>query len=234
MSIDNILEDTIQRFFTEDISFNYLREWINTPPIFETIPNPTPEQSPQQEEEEEDEEIPDLIDPITGRVVTPPVDEGLRLWTNVIRDYDAQIRLYQENIRTILDITQTFLPQRRIREPASTRPNNSYWTNILRNNGITIGNNAFTIDMERIFPSYRSNVPPTDLEIENATTTFVCDLSNNPLTSNICPISLEDFQNGESLTRILHCRHVFKTAELTRWFTRNSHCPTCRYDIRRI
>ena len=53
-SINNILEDTIQRFFTEsyhDSSLNYLREWVNTP-NFENI---------RREEDEDTDSIPDLI-----------------------------------------------------------------------------------------------------------------------------------------------------------------------------
>jgi len=47
-----------------------------------------------------------------------------------------------------------------------------------------------------------------------------------------CPITLEEFENGEELCRIRFCRHVFKWKYLQEWFCTNSHCPVCRYDIR--
>lgn len=47
-----------------------------------------------------------------------------------------------------------------------------------------------------------------------------------------CPITLEEFEVGEELSRIRFCRHVFKWKYLQEWFCTNSHCPVCRYDIR--
>ena len=217
MNINNILEDTIQRFFTEsnDISFNYLREWINIP------------QSEPQNVSDTDS-IPDLIDPTMSAPPAPPSDHGMQMWSNMINDYHSQMRMYQENIRTILDITQNFLPQNR-NPPSSQGNNNSFWRDLLRNN-------TYSLEIERILPSLftnTNNIPPTASQISSTTTNFTYDISNNPLISNQCPISLEEFQDGEQLTRIIRCGHVFKTTELSRWFLRNSHCPSCRYDIRR-
>ena len=147
------------------------------------------------------------------------------------------MRMYQENVRTILDITQNLLPidrnnrTQRTRTNANANSNSNFWRDLLRNND-------YTIDIERILPNFFSsninanNIPPTQTEILHATTMLNYDVSNNELTSNICPISLEEFRNGESLTRINHCGHVFRSTELSRWFVRNPHCPSCRYDIR--
>lgn len=46
-----------------------------------------------------------------------------------------------------------------------------------------------------------------------------------------CPISLDDFEYGEELCEIRHCHHVFKWTSLQNWFSRNTQCPVCRYDI---
>lgn len=235
-SSSNILEDTIQRFFMNtidsiDASFNLFNQYqYITTPIFQDMQTQT-----QRVPEEDTDSIPDLIDPTTG---APPAaapsagapassDRPIQLWTNVLEDYHAQMRMYQENMRTILDITQNFLPERRI--PLSRTNDSSFWRDLLRNN-------TYSVEIERILPSLftnTNNTSPTSGQITSATTVFTYDISNNPLTSQICPISLEDFRDGESLTYINHCNHVFKTAELNRWFTRNAHCPTCRYDIRR-
>jgi len=221
--IDNLLEETINRFFTldTDTSFNYLQSWINIP----TVPSPT----------YDNDSIPDLIDPNPNpNSVDPPVsnprtidDRGIQLWGNVVDDYHTQMRMYQENIQSILDITRNFLPQRSINpHPRTNNTNNtSIWRDLVRNN-------QYSIEIERILPSLFSTNVPTANQIASSTIEFTCDLSNNPINYQVCPISLEDFHDGESLTRILHCGHIFKTGELTRWFTRNSHCPTCRYDIR--
>ena len=47
----------------------------------------------------------------------------------------------------------------------------------------------------------------------------------------VCPISLEDFQEGDSITRIRECLHEFKTPHLSRWFLRSSRCPVCRWNL---
>ena len=221
-NINNILDDTIQRFFTEysDNSLNFLREYITIPPIISRVV-----------EEEDSDSMPDLIDPAVEPAPAPvesaPAaysDRGMQLWANVLEDYHTQMRMYQENVRTILDITQTFLPPQR--ERVSTNP--SSFIDLLRNN-------TYSVEIERLMPSLfpnRENVSPTAFQIASATTTFSCDLSNNPISAQVCPISLEEFRDGEQLTRIRHCGHLFKTVELSRWFTRNAHCPSCRFDIR--
>ena len=50
--------------------------------------------------------------------------------------------------------------------------------------------------------------------------------------NNRCPITLEDFQENETVCQIKHCRHTFKEQSLRNWFQNNVRCPVCRYDIR--
>ena len=47
-----------------------------------------------------------------------------------------------------------------------------------------------------------------------------------------CPITLTNFNNYDSVTRIKFCGHIFLSNSLTRWFDNNVRCPMCRYDIR--
>jgi len=56
------------------------------------------------------------------------------------------------------------------------------------------------------------------------------DASQNQM-SNVCPISLEDFSEGETILQIRECRHVFKPAQLRRWFERHNCCPVCRRNL---
>ena len=72
---------------------------------------------------------------------------------------------------------------------------------------------------------------PTSQEIQNATELFIYE-PRNRLAYTTCPISLEEFREGEPLMRIYGCGHIFKAFELQRWFLRNTKCPSCRYDIR--
>jgi len=74
-------------------------------------------------------------------------------------------------------------------------------------------------------------VRPTQFQIDSSVEYFVYDPSAG-LIEGRCPISLEDFCSGEELSRIRYCHHVFKRNVLQDWFSRNVHCPVCRYDIR--
>jgi len=47
-----------------------------------------------------------------------------------------------------------------------------------------------------------------------------------------CPITLEDFMEGDEVTRIRPCGHVFHTQSIRNWFSNRVRCPVCRYDIR--
>jgi hypothetical protein len=72
-------------------------------------------------------------------------------------------------------------------------------------------------------------VRPTRAQIANATEHIEY---TNELSQTECPITLEPFQEGEPVCRIIHCGHIFKNDGLTRWFQGNVRCPVCRFDIR--
>ena len=77
-----------------------------------------------------------------------------------------------------------------------------------------------------------SNVFPTISQIMNAVDIFIYNEENQiRVTETRCPISLEDFVIGEELCEIKHCHHIFKWSSLQGWFSRNTCCPVCRYDI---
>jgi len=68
----------------------------------------------------------------------------------------------------------------------------------------------------------------TDRQVELGTRTVLYDISMNELR---CPISLDEFAEGEEIAQIIGCGHVFKCAPLREWFRRNTHCPVCRYNL---
>ena len=67
-------------------------------------------------------------------------------------------------------------------------------------------------------------------QIESATQTVTYATDNFNTTQ--CPISLDDFVENEMVCQIIHCRHVFKQRNITRWLETNAHCPVCRHDLR--
>ena len=75
-----------------------------------------------------------------------------------------------------------------------------------------------------------SNDGLTQTEIQNATTLFVYS-DTTPHVYTQCPISFDEFVNGETIIRINHCGHIFRPTELRQWLSRHTGCPVCRYNI---
>ena len=72
---------------------------------------------------------------------------------------------------------------------------------------------------------------PTASQIETATRRVLYRDIAAPINSS-CPISMENFNDNETVTIIRHCGHIFNIDELATWFQSNCRCPVCRYDIR--
>jgi hypothetical protein len=74
-------------------------------------------------------------------------------------------------------------------------------------------------------------INPTQTQIELATRNVrYCDIVT-PMNRS-CPISLETFNDNDTVTIIRFCGHIFNTEQIRQWFTTNCRCPVCRYDIR--
>jgi len=93
----------------------------------------------------------------------------------------------------------------------------------------------------RIFGRYTTQqnviVRPTTEQILNATEEITFEEPNvvneeDDTRHSRCPITLEDFADGELVTRIRHCGHTFNRPAIANWFNTNVRCPVCRYDIR--
>ncbi len=78
-------------------------------------------------------------------------------------------------------------------------------------------------------------VTPSQEQIDLATSDYIYterDQVSNP--EQRCPISMDEFEIGDTLCRINYCGHIFKKQSLVRWFGTNVRCPVCRFDIRDI
>lgn len=72
---------------------------------------------------------------------------------------------------------------------------------------------------------------PTIIEILRATESKIYSEIIDPVNTS-CPITQEEFSENQEIIQIKHCHHNFKPDALLRWFSRNSTCPYCRYDIK--
>ena len=167
---------------------------------------------------------------------------------------DNMIR-YQENLTSYLTLLTELVTNEEIYERLNNnRPaqRTSFFSRnrpFTFNNGTTANTNT-TTDMDtntdplvtygmRLFTNPNENINlfenvvihPTPLQIAQSTELITYE-ENELFLNRRCPISLEEFRNGEQIRRIIHCGHCFNTLSFDRWFSRNVRCPVCRYDIR--
>lgn len=151
-------------------------------------------------------------------------------------NYQENMRLYQHNMSLMLRHLQTVnRSQTTTNSVGSTRQRQRTRIPPLFSNGNeNLSFEIQTFPFYGVFPS-SSGEPlhsiPTIQQFTNAIET--CTYTEEEFSSTrTCSITLDDFQEQEQIYRIKHCRHVFKIPALQNWFSRNSHCPVCRYDIR--
>jgi hypothetical protein len=143
----------------------------------------------------------------------------------ILNDYNENQRLYHENIRRIFSHLDNTPPTNPIfsTTPQTTRPRATSFGNItdrivyylLRNNSAAVAT--------------QETAAPTQQQIAASTENLTYRTAAHRETT--CPISLETFQEGEPITRIRHCGHIFRQPDLSRWFSQHSMCPVCRYNI---
>ena len=189
-------------------------------------------------------------------------DDFTSRWFRYVESHQEQMRLYQQNTLQMIRVSQTLTRILQVnmrpfqaRETASTNTPTSppivlssqqntlmppHVRDFLSRNGFNIDVQGFSIPLPTLLrqaitsgtadpsPSF-----PTIRQIMDNTERFILNQDNSMrMDDTRCPISLEDFQVGEELCEIKHCHHVFKWSSLQNWFSRNSHCPVCRHDIR--
>ena len=78
-----------------------------------------------------------------------------------------------------------------------------------------------------------SNDAPVERGLSHAElSSGVEEIMYNPsLSIHHCPISWEEFEEGQFVYRIRHCGHIFNKDNLNNWFRRHTACPLCRYDL---
>ena len=66
-------------------------------------------------------------------------------------------------------------------------------------------------------------------DVEDATQHVV--YSSDEFNETHCPITHEEFQDGETVCQIRHCSHIFRRPALMRWFDTHTTCPVCRHEL---
>ena len=196
----------------------------------------------------------------TLREIMNACNSNTREYSSNMREYSSNFHEYSSNIDFVLQILRTMYEEsnadnRRTSSSLETNPENTFQptTSPTTNAGPT--SNAgprpstnsvsspspltayYTIRQIYNTPQVNTRedviVRPSNEEINRATQGLV--YSNDIIFMNSqCPISLDEFTEGELVRRILHCGHTFREAPIRRWFETNVRCPVCRHDIRDI
>ena len=161
-------------------------------------------------------------------------------------DYSKIMRGYNDNMYSMINVLRDCItvppnpnrhPRRERQVPTRTTYSSPSYTNTTTQAPPTRTANSVPIFTYLFYPERTRQefqdvvVRPTQQQINTATEriTFSIDETNINIR---CPITLEEFQEGDSLCQIIPCSHLFRELPLRNWFRSNVRCPVCRYDIR--
>jgi hypothetical protein len=161
---------------------------------------------------------------------------------DTISGYNANTRLILDIIRALRqDIAANIQPtnNRQPPQPPPT-PFNNQQRFFSRNNNSPTGSarqpvRLFNVDLLSTMYTNQPNlqdviVRPTANQLNAALETIT--YAQSARSHSRCPITLEDFVEGDQVTRIRPCGHMFQTQSIRNWFSNRVRCPVCRCDIR--
>tara|TARA_B100001287_G_scaffold235848_1_gene208147 strand:- start:14908 stop:15903 length:996 start_codon:yes stop_codon:yes gene_type:complete len=186
------------------------------------------------------------------------INRQLDTISNLIVLYNYNHLEYQRNINTLMSLLQLNQQSYRTRVNLNNTTNTSRASNIQNPSANTRrqyvwrsynqspqptniwngarNSNLFNDEWANILNSYLNQVEQerrlTNTEITEATRTFTYNENmNDTLSDNRCPISLETFVNGDILSEVRGCGHIFRRDNLLRWLSRSNCCPICRFNM---
>ena len=150
--------------------------------------------------------------------------EFLRTFINeynqIIRTHTEMMSEYNSNIRNILSIIQRTSDYGHTHTPASTPTTRS-------SSRSDIATLIYLLSQAGVDDA-RAGLSQS--QIENATESVLYTPDAFPEITQ-CPISLDEFEDGELVCQIRHCRHIFKRRNIMRWLETHICCPVCRHDL---
>ena len=160
----------------------------------------------------------------------------------IMTQYNENMSNYQENVRLFIQTMNSILllhrtnDARQQQQSQQQAPSPIYVNTPRRNRD---RNPTHTILSYLLQPYVTATaatyedviVRPSEDEINHALRRYTWGQETSTRHTR-CPITLEEFQENESVCEIIHCGHIFKEESILDWFNRNVRCPVCRYDIR--
>jgi len=186
------------------------------------------------------------------------ISDTIFLLQELLYLYNTNMFEYQDNMRTIIEVIRILIENSNytatnegansIRTTPIINPTPNTNRNIGSiNNPIMQSRSSIDLNSLIYYAIYQNNtiarepagfqnnviVSPTLQQIQGATTSYLYNQDGNGTENYItCPITQEEFQDGEQVCRIINCGHTFKKTAIMQWFETSVRCPVCRYDIR--
>ena len=152
------------------------------------------------------------------------VNRQLDTINNLIQNYNNNMNEYQRNMGLLA--TMVYSNGQLFRWTMMQSSQRAY-------NRIPTQGPYFTYSNMR--PPMRTATPSSisEQEMNTIVRTFTFSEEISPsLNETRCPISLQEYNNGDELCEINACGHVFLKSNLLRWLQRNNTCPICRRQLR--
>ena len=141
-------------------------------------------------------------------------------YNQIIRTHTEMMSEYNRNVRNILTLIQRNGEYGSTPTPAPTPTTRS-------SNRSDIATLIYLLSQAGVEET-RAGLSP--IQIANATENVLYTTESFPEITQ-CPISLDEFEDGEVVCQIRHCRHIFKARNIRRWFETHTCCPVCRHDL---
>lgn len=140
-------------------------------------------------------------------------------YNQVIRTHTEMMSEYNRNVRNIITLIQRNGEYTHTPAPTPTTRSS--------NNRSDIATLIYLLSQAGVDDV---RVGLTQSQIANSTDNVIYTLEAFPEITQ-CPISLDEFEDGEVVCQIRHCRHIFRRRNIMRWFETHSCCPVCRHDL---
>ena len=167
----------------------------------------------------------------------PPVYDAIY---SLMRGYNSNMTAYQDNMSSLIatfmnDVRDVRIQRGHTVPPQSgpsrheqfvptnpTRPTSTPVTPIIR---------RASVPFAGFVSSFLQQPLITQRQMDEYTENITYTETNTSCVNTTCPITLDDFQEGESLILLRGCGHGFRPEAIRQWFRTDTRCPLCRQNV---
>ncbi len=148
-------------------------------------------------------------------------------YNNIIRNHTEMMMEYNRNIHNILIMLQRYSDYTPP-PPTPTPTSTAMPTPTRSSNRSDIATLLYRLSQSNLVEESQRGL--SQAQINSATENVVYTPSAFPSTPQ-CPISLDEFDDGEVVCQLRYCRHIFRHRNIMRWFESHTCCPVCRHEL---